>query len=205
MLNKSPSIRTWICVPESISRWLARSCFSKLEGKKKKLNWKKWSLSRPLCRVDINDDALQRACLRFRPNYLKGPILVGASYRPPLIWILDYIATVPFRTIRNLFSSNKHQWNFSNKKENLFKSCERVGTWKIPNTQYLRLHRFFFSVRKLSSVSSTFAFYRKHQNVIYLCFSILYNMALVKDTVLPVHWSVRTKQTRHFFEITAVP
>ena len=163
-------------------------------------------LKPPLCRVDINDDALQRACLRFRPNYLKGPILVGASYRPPLIWILDYIATVPFRMIRNLFSSNKHQWNFNDKKENQFKSCERDNTWKIPNTQYLRLHRFFFSVRELSSVSSTFAFYRKKPKR-NLPFSILYNIifVLVKDTVLPVHWSVRTKQTRHFFEITAVP
>ena len=47
------------------------------------------------------DDALQRACLRFRPNCTKGLILVGTSYHPPLIRILDYIATVPFQTIRN--------------------------------------------------------------------------------------------------------
>ena len=179
--------------------------FRKLGGKKKNQIEKTWSLNRPLCRVDINDDAVQRACLRFRPNYLKGPILVGTSYRPPLIWILDYIATVPFRTIRNLFSSNKHQWNFNNKKENLFKSCERDNTWKIPNTQYLRLHRFFFLSGNYHRSPQRLLSTGKNQNVTYLCFSILYNMALVKDTVLPVHWSVRTKQTRHFFEITTVP
>ena len=104
MLNKSPSVRTWIGVPESISRWLALSCLMTLGNweERKKIKLKKtWSLSRPLCSVDINDDAVQRACLRFCPNYLKGPILVGTSYRLPLIWILDYIAIVPFRTIRN--------------------------------------------------------------------------------------------------------